>query len=71
MLEVNQAYQSMKGGRLVYWDTPNWSNGQRAAVTVKLLEAKVPHRWEGDGSLSVHHKYEGKVDRILALRSSS
>ena len=66
MQEVSQAYSEMQGGRLVYWETPRWSNDQRAAVTVRLLGARIPHRWDEEGELSVDRQYEDAVDKIIA-----
>jgi len=67
MREVSEAYDQLKRDGLVYWDTPGWTHGQRASVTVKLLQARVPHHWDEDGSLSVGRKHEAAVDAIMAL----
>ena len=64
--EVTEAYNSVKGGWLVYWDTPGWTHGERASVTVKLLQARVPHRWDEDGVLSVNRQFEAAVDQVVA-----
>lgn len=72
MQSVTQAYKTMQGeraGQVVYWDLPGWTNGQRASVAVRLLKARIPHRWDAVGSLSVERHYEHDVDTILADHS--
>lgn len=66
MQEVNWAYTELAGtsGRLVFLDTPGWSNDQRAKLTLALLNADIPHRWDQE-ELSVNRAYEAQVDRLL------
>jgi DnaJ domain len=66
MQEVNAAYQALAGleGQLVYWDTPEWSNRQRAELTEALLKAGIPHRWS-DEELSVDRSYEDELDGLI------
>jgi hypothetical protein len=66
---VTEAYNAVRGGWLVYWETPGWTNSERASVTVKLLQARVPHRWDEDGVLSVNRLYEAAVDGVVASRT--
>jgi hypothetical protein len=68
MQEVNQAYNEMQGGKLVYWELPHWTHRQRATLTEQLLRARIPHRWDEDGELSTDRNYEDGVDEILARR---
>ena len=65
MQEVTQAYDQMQGGRVVYYELPGWSPRQRADLTVGLLKAHIPHRWDEDGELSVERQYEDAVDAIF------
>ena len=66
MQEVNAAYEAVAGlkGRTVYYDTPEWTNGQRAAFTKELLDAGIPHRWNAE-ELSVDQSNETKCDRLF------
>jgi len=66
MQEVNSAYDALAGlkGTTVYYDTPGWTNSQRATFTKELLDAEVPHRWNGE-ELSVDQTYEARCDRLF------
>jgi DnaJ-class molecular chaperone len=66
MQEVNAAYDALAGlkGTTVYYDTPGWTNRQRAAFTRELLDADIPHRWNGE-ELSVDKSHETKCDRLF------
>lgn len=48
----------------VYYDTPEWTNRQRAAFTEVLLDSAIPHRWNG-GELSVDASYEEMCDELF------
>jgi hypothetical protein len=65
MQAVTQAYNEMQGGRLVYWELPGWTYQQRGTLTVRLLRAHIPHRWDEDGELSVDRRHEDAVDSIF------
>ena len=66
MQEVNAADDALAGlkGRTVYYDTPGWTNSERAAFTERLLGAAIPHRWNGD-ELSVDRTYEAECDQLF------
>jgi hypothetical protein len=51
-------------GKTVYWDTPDWTNQQRAELTRQLLDSGIPHRWNEE-ELAVDQRYEAKVDRLI------
>jgi hypothetical protein len=67
MQEVNWAYAELRGatGVMVYWDTPGWSNIDRARLTGKLLNRGIPHRWTRE-ELAVDRQYESQVDSLMA-----
>ena len=65
MQEVNWAHGELGGGgNTVYWETSEWTNRMRGDLTVALLDAGIPHRWEED-ELTVLLRYEDSVDAIL------
>jgi hypothetical protein len=69
MAEVNVAYQAlMKFAAMdVVYGTKGWSNRDRADFTEELLDAGVPHEWNGS-EVTVAGQYEKVVDQILARR---
>ena len=48
----------------VDYDTVGWTNEQRANTTRELLDAGIPHEWDGT-SLLIEPEYEEVADRIL------
>jgi DnaJ domain len=65
MQEVNWAYGELRGsGNTVYWETSEWTNRMRGDLTVALLDAGIPHRWD-ENELTVLLRYEEIVDEIL------
>jgi hypothetical protein len=48
----------------VDYDTEGWTNTQRADITKALLDAGVPHEWDGT-NLLIAPEYEEIADRIL------
>ena len=46
------------------YDTEGWSNAKRGQVTTALLDAEVPHEWDGTRPL-LAPEYQEVADRIL------
>ncbi len=51
------------GGTIDY-DTEGWTNARRGEVTTLLLDAGVPHEWDGT-TLRLPALYQETADRIL------
>ena len=58
---ANLAYDS------VIYNVAGWTTEERAALSRTLLEASIPHVWDGSG-LRVPNDYEKRVDHIIDAR---
>lgn len=66
MFEVNTAYEELLSVPVINvdYDTEGWTNRQRAEATKSLLDADIPHEWDGT-SLLLSPDHEDAADRIL------
>lgn len=48
----------------VIYNVAGWTDGDRAELTKSLLDASIPHEWDGS-DLRVAASHEKKVDRII------
>jgi hypothetical protein len=65
MQEVAAAHQTMMDAlHEVFYETVTWTNRQRGKLTEELLDAGIPHSWNGDW-LTVLRRFESVVDRLV------
>jgi DnaJ-class molecular chaperone len=70
MKEITAAYQVVMDElkKDVVYRTKGWSNRRKAGVTERLLDASVPHSWNGD-YLTIPRKFKEIGDQTVLRRS--
>ena len=72
MQEINRAYEAMMDavGKPVVYRTKAWTNRRKGLVTEGLLDAGVPHSWDGD-FLTVARPHNRVADSLVLHRASA
>jgi len=48
----------------VIYNVAGWTSEERAALTERLLDASIPHQWDGS-DLRIRRDDEKRVDKII------
>jgi hypothetical protein len=67
--EVKAAYRTLMAFAVVdvVYGTEGWTNHERGRLTEALLDAEIPHEWNGS-EVTVARGYERVVERIMTQR---